>query len=54
MNITPSSTPASSPTKPVDPSPNGYTVFAEALPEALARNDFTNLAVLLRYAREGC
>lgn len=49
-----SSTPASSPTKPVAPSPNGYTVFAEALPEALARDDFTNLAVLLRYAREGC
>ncbi|MFN3334268.1 MAG: hypothetical protein ACK47M_17295, partial [Caldilinea sp.] len=45
----------SSPAKPVSPAVNnGYSIFAEALTEALARDDFTNLAVLLRYAREGC
>ena len=51
--MTMSSTTAS-PAKPTDRSANGYGIFAEALPEALARDDFTNLAVLLRYAREGC
>ncbi|MBX7234721.1 MAG: hypothetical protein K1X65_10075 [Caldilineales bacterium] len=35
------------------PSGNGAGLFAAALPEALARDDFTNLAVLLRYARDG-
>ena len=29
-------------------------LFGAALPEALARADFSNLAVLLRYARDGC
>jgi tetratricopeptide (TPR) repeat protein len=44
----------SSSTKSADRPNNGYSIFADALPEALARDDFTNLAVLLRYAREGC
>jgi tetratricopeptide (TPR) repeat protein len=44
----------SSPTKSADRPHNGYSIFTDALPEALARDDFTNLAVLLRYAREGC
>ncbi|MCB0054316.1 MAG: hypothetical protein KDE24_32760, partial [Caldilinea sp.] len=33
--------------------PSPYSVFSGAQTEALARDDFTNLAVLLRYAREG-
>lgn len=38
---------------PPTPSGNGAGLFDAALPEALARDDFTNLAVLLRYARDG-
>ncbi|HHW86624.1 MAG TPA: tetratricopeptide repeat protein, partial [Chloroflexi bacterium] len=48
------STTISSLASPASQPGNGYNIFAEALSEALARDDFTNLAVLLRYAREGC
>ena len=34
--------------------PNELDLLRNALPEALARDDFTNLAVLLRYAADGC
>jgi len=34
--------------------PNELDLLRGALPEALARDDFTNLAVLLRYAADGC
>jgi tetratricopeptide (TPR) repeat protein len=33
---------------------NQADLLRSALPEALARDDFTNLAVLLRYASDGC
>jgi tetratricopeptide (TPR) repeat protein len=34
--------------------PNELDLLRNALPEALARDDFANLAVLLRYATDGC
>lgn len=41
-------------TTPAPPPSNELDLLRHALPEALARDDFANLAVLLRYATDGC
>lgn len=41
-------------TTPTPPPSNELDLLRDALPEALARDDFANLAVLLRYAADGC